>query len=120
LTGIAAEEPNMTDPKPPNASTDTPDTPRSQGQAGDLARGDPDRVEAFNGLTGGGQDGGGAYPNPHSGKQEAKGGGKDGFMGEGGQTEMPYHGTGQLGGTDAGGGNANAPAKAEKGGAEER
>ena len=96
----------MNDPKPPNATTDAADSPRSWGKAGDLARGDPDKVEKFNGLGGGGQDGGGPYPNPHSGKE---GGGKDGFMGEGGQTEMPYHGTGQLGEQQTGG-NANAPA----------
>jgi hypothetical protein len=100
----------MNEPKPPNASTHSPDNPRSWGAAGDLARGDPDKVEKFNGLSGGGQDGGGAYPNPHTGKE---GGGKDGYMGHGGQTEMAYHGTGQLG-EDNTGGNANAPAAKTK------
>ena len=57
------------------------------------------------GVGGGGQSGGGAYPNPHAGKE----GGKDGFMGSGGQTEMPYHGTGRLGDRKTGA-NANAPA----------
>lgn len=94
----------MTDPKPPNAATHSPDNPRSWGAAGDLSRGDPDKVEKFNGLSGGGQDGGGAYPNPHTGKE----GGNDGYMGHGGQTEMPYHGTGQLG-EDETGPNPNAP-----------
>ena len=63
---------------------------------------------AETGRTGGGDSGGGAYPNPHSGKKESK----DGFMGHGGQTEMPYHGTGQLGEQDIEGEeNANSPAK---------
>lgn len=61
--------------------------------------------EKLNGREGGGDSGGGAYPNPHSGKE----GGKDGFLGHGGQTEMPYHGHGQLG-EDTVGENANAPA----------
>jgi hypothetical protein len=97
----------MTNPETPNATTDTPDNSKSWGKAGDLSRGDPDKKEKFNGLSGGGQDGGGAYPNPHSGKE---GGGKDGYMGHGGQTEMPYHGGGQLG-EDKLGENANAPAQ---------
>ena len=61
-----------------------------------------------NGRSGGGDSGGGAYPNPHSGKE----GGKDGFMDRGGQTEMPYHGHGQLGEEETGD-NPNAPAKGE-------
>ncbi|HEX8447445.1 MAG TPA: hypothetical protein VF649_12635 [Sphingomonas sp.] len=43
-----------------------------------------------------GESGGGAYPNPHTGKD-----GSDkrpgSFMGHGGQTEIAYHGPGQLG-----------------------
>jgi hypothetical protein len=46
-----------------------------------------------NGRRGGGDSGGGAYPNPHSGKE----GRKDGFLGGGGQTEKGYHGHGRLG-----------------------
>jgi len=94
----------------PNKHTHSPDSPRSEGQAGDLARGDPDATDNYNGresALGGGDSGGGAYPNPHSGK---KGGGTGGFMGHGGQTEMPYHGTGQLGEKKTGE-NANAPAR---------
>jgi hypothetical protein len=90
----------MDDKKPPNSSTHSADNPQSWGAAGDLSRGDPDKQEKFNGSTGGGQAGGGAYPNPHTGKE---GGGKDGYMGHGGQTEMPYHGTGRLGEEDVGG-----------------
>ena len=65
--------------------------------------------EAQTGRKGGGQAGGGAYPNPHSGK-EGKGETGGGLMGHGGQTEMPYHGSGQLGEQDVGG-NENAPAQ---------
>ncbi|HEX9965112.1 MAG TPA: hypothetical protein VGB04_09040 [Allosphingosinicella sp.] len=65
--------------------------------------------DKLNGRQGGGDSGGGAYPNPHSGKE---GGGKEGFTGRGGQTEMPYHGHGQLGEDDTGD-NPNAPAKDE-------
>ncbi|MFN3388169.1 MAG: hypothetical protein ACK40O_04510 [Allosphingosinicella sp.] len=67
--------------------------------------GDPEDIAFMAGRGGGGQSGGGAYPNPHSGKE----GGKDGYMGHGGQTEMPYHGKGQLGRDETGEGNANAP-----------
>jgi hypothetical protein len=59
----------------------------------------------MNGRAGGGDSGGGAYPNPHTGKE----GGNDGFLGHGGQTDMPYHGEGQLG-EDETGDNANSPA----------
>ena len=103
----------MRDAQTPNATTHSADNPGSHGAAGDLSRGDPDKKEMFNGSTGGGQAGGGAYPNPHTGKES---GGKEGFMGSGGQTEMAYHGAGQLGEDETGGGNANAPtAKTGKG-----
>ncbi len=98
----------MANKETPNRHTDRADNPRSWGQAGDVARGDPAEVEKLNGRLGGGDSGGGAYPNPHSGK-EGKGG-REGYMGHGGQTEMPYHGTGQLGEQDVGG-TDNAPAK---------
>lgn len=56
-------------------------------------------------LAGGGESQGGAYPNPHTGKEKA------GRPRHGGQTEIAYHGTGQLGEQDVGGTeNANAPA----------
>jgi hypothetical protein len=63
-------------------------------------------------LEGGGESGGGAYPNPHTGKED-KGGSKNGFMGHGGQTDIDYHGTGQLGSQDTGQGNANQPTHSE-------
>lgn len=71
-----------------------------------VARREEEEAERFTGLSEGGQSGGGAYPNPHSGKEEGGAGG--GYMGHGGQTEMPYHGTGQLGGDELGP-NPNAP-----------
>ncbi|HEX8224802.1 MAG TPA: hypothetical protein VF605_13370 [Allosphingosinicella sp.] len=64
--------------------------------------------DKLNGRSGGGQSGGGPYPNPHSGKS----GGKDGFLGGGGQTEKAYHGHGRLG-DEKTGDNANAPAENE-------
>jgi hypothetical protein len=61
--------------------------------------------EKHNGRSGGGDSAGGAYSNPHSGKKPENGG----FMGHGGQSEMAYHGKGQLG-EDVIEGNENAPA----------
>lgn len=67
-----------------------------------------DEDDKLNGREGGGESGGGAYPNPHSGKK----GKKDGFMGSGGQTETPYHGHGRLG-EEKTGDNPNAVAKGD-------
>ena len=50
-----------------------------------------------------GESGGGAYPNPHSGKDP-----KGGFSDHGGQTEIGYHGSGPLGEKKVGD-NPNAP-----------
>ena len=93
------------DEKKPNAGTGTRDAPRSWGASGDLDRREPEASDKMNGRSGGGDSGGGAYPNPHTGKEGDRGG----FMDHGGQTEMPYHGGGRLG-EDEVGGNANAPA----------
>ncbi|MEA3016698.1 MAG: hypothetical protein QOI38_1420 [Sphingomonadales bacterium] len=49
--------------------------------------------DKLGGRSGGGDSGGGAYPNPHTGKEGDRGG----FLDHGGQTEMPYHGSSQLG-----------------------
>jgi hypothetical protein len=102
----------MDDPEGPDARTNSPDNPGSWGAAGDLDRRDPDAIDKLNGATGGGQSGGGPYPNPHTGKE---GGANEGWMGHGGQSEMPYHGEGRLG-EDKVGGNANAPAEKTKAG----
>ena len=68
-------------------------------------RNDQSKVDRNTGTRGAGQSGGGAYPNPHDGKKDKS----DGFFGHGGQTDMDYHGTGQLGDRKIGD-NANAPA----------
>ncbi|HEY0130031.1 MAG TPA: hypothetical protein VGB57_01410 [Allosphingosinicella sp.] len=60
--------------------------------------------DKIGGRGGGGDSGGGAYPNPHSGKDGDRGG----FMDHGGQTEMPYHGSGRLG-DEKTGDNPNVP-----------
>jgi hypothetical protein len=105
----------MPDREKPDATSHSPDNPGSWGKSGDLARRDPDKLEALNGATGAGQSGGGAYPNPHTGKD---GGGADGYMGHGGQTEMPYHGGGRLGEQKTGE-NVNAPAENTSGSKDE-
>ena len=64
----------------------------------------------LHGRGGGGDSGGGAYPNPHTGK-DGEGDDKEGWMGHGGETDQAYYGTGRLGGK-AVGGNANAPSEA--------
>jgi len=62
------------------------------------------------GRDGKNESAGGAYPNPHRGKKPHHG--PETFMGHGGQTEIAYHGTGQLGETDVPGEqNGNAPTK---------
>lgn len=58
------------------------------------------------GREGGGDSGGGPYPNPHTGKTEKN----EGFMAHGGQTSMAYHGIGQLGAEKVDEGNPNAVA----------
>ncbi len=88
---------------------ESPDKVGSQAKATSSKDGDPVAASAFNAHepAKGGESGGGAYPNPHQGKEEKK----DGFLGHGGQTEIGYHGTGQLGDQQTGQGNANAPTK---------
>ena len=72
-----------------------------------------DDKKKMGGRSGGGDSGGGAYPNPHSGKEGKRGG----FLDHGGQSEMPYHGSGRLG-EEKVGDNPNAPARS--GGKSER
>jgi hypothetical protein len=64
----------------------------------------PSRSEGANiqGRSAGGESGGGAYPNPKSGKAATN----CGFMGHGGQTDIGYHGGEQAG--DNGGTTPNA------------
>ena len=59
--------------------------------------------QSAGGLPNVGESGGGAYPNPHTGKEgsDAKEGsseGPDTFMGHGGQSDMAYSGKDQLAG----------------------
>jgi hypothetical protein len=58
-------------------------------------------------MASGGESQGSAYPNANSGKHPKQ----SGLHGHGGQTEMGYHGSGQLGDREVGEGNQNAPAK---------
>lgn len=66
-----------------------------------------EKQDKMNGRSGGGDSGGGAYPNPHTGKEGKRGG----FLDHGGQTDMGYHGPGQLGDEQVGENSDNAPAK---------
>jgi hypothetical protein len=95
----------MNHQKRPHSSGWSSDNPSSWGSAGDMSPRDLDTEAKFNGREGGGDSGGGAYPNPHSGK------GAGDF--HGGQSGMAYHGHGQLGEDETEQGNANTPAGAE-------
>ncbi len=67
-----------------------------------------DEDDKLDGRRGGGDSSGGAYSNPHGGKD----GDKDGFAASGGQAEQACHGHGRLG-EDETGDNPNAPAEKE-------
>ena len=58
---------------------------KPDGASGSPATGEEGRAH---GRSAGGESGGGAYPNPHSGKEPDN----EGFLSHGGQTEMSYHG----------------------------
>jgi len=76
----------------------------------DSGRGDGVGQPQVSGRSAAGESGGGAYPNPHSGKKSDNH--PSSFMGHGGQSEMAYHGTGQLGEEQVDEkANPNAPAK---------
>jgi len=91
---LCEEETIMTDKQPTQAmGTKAPDgaaTPDGTNRPGDTS----------------------AYPNPHTGKTERGEGGKlSGLMSHGGQSDIGYHGSGQLGDEEVGGGNANSVTK---------
>ena len=81
--------------------------PRMADENGELAS----RRDAHmaGGLPNTGESGGGAYPNPYSGK-DGSSDGPDKFMGHGGQGTQGYYGKGQLGDKDVGE-TENAPTK---------
>ena len=81
------------------------------GMPPDKEEGDPkgEPASPLTDLSRTGQSGGGAYPNPHTGKH-ASADGPDTFMGHGGQTDIAYHGKGQLGEKEEGG-TSNAVTK---------
>jgi hypothetical protein len=59
-----------------------------------------DGVEASHPRAAGGESGGGAYPNPHTGKADKDKDDPGAFLGTGGQSGVDYHGPGQLGDED--------------------
>ncbi len=80
------------------------DSQPMQAGGGDGRKGHDDGVQDAPAKQGGGESGGGAYPNPQTGKTPEN----DGFMGHGGQTDIDYSGPGGKG---QAGDNANAVAK---------
>lgn len=77
-------------------------------------KGAPDGVNSqAEGVSSDGSMEGAPYPNPHADKKKKdKGGFAQGFMGHGGQSDMSYHGSGQLGEQDVEpGGNRNSGTK---------
>lgn len=77
-----------------------------QSMPNDGKKGAPDGVNSqAEGVTSDGSSQGNAYPNPHTdgdkGDRKKKGGFARGFMGHGGQSDIRYHGSGQLGDQDA-------------------
>ncbi len=73
-----------------------------QANGGDGRKGAPDGVSDTPAKDGSGESGGGAYPNPQTGKKPEGGG----FFGHGGQTDNRYSGPGDK--DDPDGGNRNA------------
>lgn len=67
----------------------------ASGQDSPRLRSDGISDAGTHGKSGGGESGGGAYPNPHTGKEEREGGDF-----EGGQSEKGYYGGGQLDGEE--------------------
>jgi len=95
-----ADTPNDTDDgKQPMQASGAGSKPTEHGASGEVAAN----------LEQGGESGGGAYPNPHTGKDDGKTSPGD-FFGHGGQTEQAYHGSGQLGDQKVGD-QKNAPSR---------
>jgi len=84
-----------------------PDTVPTPVAGGGARKGAADGVNSDPGArTAGGESAGGAYPNPHTGKEDKGEGDVGGFMGHGGQSEQDYSGPGDK--NDKGTGNVNA------------
>jgi len=83
------------------------DTQPNQAMKTDGAGDDPVANAGGKDWAGGGESGGGAYPNPQTGKD----GDESGFMGHGGQSHIDYSGPGDKD-TDDAVGNENAVTKA--------
>lgn len=88
---------------------------QTQAMPHDSKKGSPDGVNSQGERhASGGSDDAAPYPNPHTGTDKP---GKkhklaDGFMSHGGQSDMDYHGSGQLGKEKTRpGGNANSGAR---------
>jgi hypothetical protein len=75
--------------KVPTPVSGNPETKGAPDGVSDVPRG----ANEVHGRSAGGESGGGAYPNPQTGKTDTN----TGFMGHGGQTDMAYHGGGQAG-----------------------
>jgi hypothetical protein len=75
--------------KVPTPVSGNPETKGAPDGVSDVRRG----ANEVHGRSAGGESGGGAYPNPQTGKTDTN----TGFMGHGGQTDMAYHGGGQAG-----------------------
>jgi hypothetical protein len=65
--------------------------------------------ETAGAMASGGESQGKPFPNDAAGDKSEQAG----LTRHGGQTEMGYHGSGQLGGKKVGNGNQNAPAKGD-------
>jgi hypothetical protein len=77
--------------KVPTPVSGNPETKGAPDGVSDVPGGADNRE--IHGRSTGGESGGGAYPNPQTGKTDTN----TGFMGHGGQTDMAYHGGGQAG-----------------------
>jgi len=97
-SGVAAAEASGTEPASAGEAEGR-HAMQADGRGGQATHGDGVSQARVNGRGDPGESGGGPYPNPHSGKKPDSSPGD--FLGHGGQTEIGYHGGGQLGGKPA-------------------
>lgn len=74
---------------------------QADGKGGTIKRADGVGQDRVASREGAGESGGGAYPNPHRGRDSANDPAT--LLGHGGQSEQAYHGGGQLGEQSTGG-----------------